>query len=234
MPYKSTGSSGGVPQYEEFTSSGTWTRPAGVNVVEYILVGPGGGGEGGDTSAHRMGGGGGQIQKGPLGVTGDLTITIGSGGAGGSSAVGSDGGNSILAGGAVTPITAHGGGGGDQTVANFGIGGGYRRTSSSDTLYPTAKTEASRMALGMHTQAGSMSAAWDFFPPSGGLDGQVGDIEVSTNYFVAGAGSYKGGGAQNTSGTGTAGTANGGGGGGGGNTTGGAGADGYCLITWLA
>ena len=108
--------SGTKQKIEEFTSNGTWTRPAGVDVVEVWLVGGGGGGQGGDTTANRPGGGGGQVVHRVLGVTGNITVTIGTGGTGGSSAAGSDGVDSTLTSGA--SLTAEGGGGGSQNTTD--------------------------------------------------------------------------------------------------------------------
>jgi len=52
---------GGVkPKSAAFTTSGTWTRPTGVESVEYLLVGSGGGGRNTTTSANVGGGGGGE------------------------------------------------------------------------------------------------------------------------------------------------------------------------------
>lgn len=93
--------------HQLFTTSGTWTVPAGVNLIWVDMVGGGGGGGGGHASATTGGGGGG----GPSGVwfrwypcvvvPGEtLSVTIGAGGAGGSVGVsGGSGGDTVLSGG---------------------------------------------------------------------------------------------------------------------------------------
>jgi hypothetical protein len=71
----------------QFTTVGstTWTAPAGVTSVEYLVVGGGGGSGGGYDTGGGGGGGGGMVRKGTLSVTpGDVyNITVGDGGAGG-------------------------------------------------------------------------------------------------------------------------------------------------------
>ncbi len=60
---------------EVFTSSGTWTQPAGVTKVLVWAVGGGGGG----TGTSR--GGGGEVVYGHVTVSGNISVTVGSGGA---------------------------------------------------------------------------------------------------------------------------------------------------------
>jgi len=106
---------------QTFTASGTWTCPAGVTEVEYLVI-AGGGGAGG-----RQGGGGGAggFRAGTgFSVTpgADYVITVGAGGAGGSAASlgspGTNGQNSIF-----STITSAGGGGGGHTNTS-GLSGG--------------------------------------------------------------------------------------------------------------
>lgn len=60
-----------------FTSSGTWTRPTGINIVYVKVVG--GGGNGSVSSTNPVaGGGGGGYSEGLIAVTGNVSVTIGS------------------------------------------------------------------------------------------------------------------------------------------------------------
>ena len=112
------------------TGSSSWTAPAYVTSVEYLLVGGGGGGGNGYDTAGGGGGGAGMVLEGNTEVVSGTTYTIqvGSGGAGGGATrrniPGQSGNSSEFNG-----ITALGGGGGggsrteDQTPGGYGVGG---------------------------------------------------------------------------------------------------------------
>ena len=130
---------GGWNNMEVFTSSGTWTQPAGVTQVFVKVVGGGGGGGAGSSTAGAGGGAGG-YSEGFVAVTGDVTVTIGGGGGGqrvnppGGS---SSGGTSSFAGG-TTPQGAGGAGasvlaagaGGAGSAGTLNIAGGYGQAPS--------------------------------------------------------------------------------------------------------
>lgn len=120
---------GGSANFQEFSSSGTWTKPSGATFVLVEAFGGGGGGGSGrlsstgDPAGGGAGGGGSGynyklFKASDLGST--VTITIGAGGAGGAAKStvgdgnnGSNGGNSTFG----SHLTAYGGG--------FGVGGRF-------------------------------------------------------------------------------------------------------------
>ena len=115
---------------DTFTSIGTtsWTAPAGVTSVEYLVVAGGGGG---GINRGGGGGGGGYLTGTHTVVPGNsYTVTVGDGGAGSSSDQGDDGDDSVF-----SSITATGGGGGGYSAGTpngraGGSGGGGGGISS--------------------------------------------------------------------------------------------------------
>jgi hypothetical protein len=113
------------PTIVTFTSSDTWTVPAGVTNVEVLVV-AGGGSGGAGYGGGGGGGGGGFVYNSDYSVTYNqqIIVTVGAGGTGAYNSMGDDGDNSVFG-----TITAYGGGGGgyhpvSDTGRNGGSGGG--------------------------------------------------------------------------------------------------------------
>lgn len=143
-----------------FTSSGTWTQPAGITKCYVKVIGPGGAGGGGSsTSTTGGGGGGGGYSEGIISVTGNVTVTIGStnsfagsttisatSGAAGSAPVGGNPG-----------IGGTGGTGSGGTI-NISGGPGQKGGSGGSTM----------MGSGGYSIAGSFSNSGNSFGGGGG------------------------------------------------------------------
>jgi len=205
------------PAITSFTTAETttWTAPAGVTEVEYLVVAGGGGGGNGYDNGGGGGGGGGMALSGTLSVTpgNSYTITVGDGGAGGvgdpgvgfrSNANGATGSNSVFA-----SITALGGGagGGSRT------GGSPGAAQVGSTTAPTGGNGNGGGNAG--DGGGGATGAGTENTSTGGTGGAGLTSAITGSSTVYSAG---GNGADNITSTGAAGannTGNGGGGGGG-------------------
>lgn len=210
---------------ETFTSSTTWTCPAGVTSVDAEVWGAGGGGGGdGSVNVGGSGGGGGAYSKEiNISVTpsSDYTVLIGNGGSAGTNsnqANGGAGGDSYFIN--TSTVLAKGGGGGKYyySTPSVGIGGqatdgvGSTKYSGGDGAAPASKS-------------------------GGGGGGAAGDASDGDNASgtTGGTGGTSGGG--NGGNAGQAGTIPGGGGGGASHWygySGGVGAGGKCILTYEA
>lgn len=111
---RSSGSSGQTRYRQRFTSSGTWSKPAGLDDNTMVTIQVWGGGGGGGSDSGGGGGGFAELQARIADIPSSVTVTVGAGGAatapGGTTSFG-------------TLISATGGGGGSNDTG--GGGGGF-------------------------------------------------------------------------------------------------------------
>lgn len=208
--------------YQEFTSSGTWTKPAGVNFVYVEAIGGGGSGARNNASSQTGGGGGGLfvsrlLRASDVGAT--ETVTVGAGGLarGTPNQDGLAGGDSTFG----AHVTAYGGGPGTTNTATSGLAGNLFGITS-----PTA-AEASNYFAGQGSTSDTVVGGSTVFGGAGG--GAWDSVAVAGSN---GGTSLYGGNGGNGGSTGTAGAVPGGGGGAGNNTSGAGGAGRVRVWTW--
>ena len=175
-----------APQVVTFTSSGTWTKDAGLKYVVVEVQAAGGGGCGadnGDTPGIGNGGAGGGYGKKIIlasALSATETVTIGAGGGGtvsnSSPTAGTSGGDSSF--GAL--VTATGGAGGATNRDTFSAGG---TASLGDVNIPGS--------AGYVGFVGLVTLGGDSFLGKGGL-GKTNTQIVARGYGAGGAGGYEG------------------------------------------
>jgi hypothetical protein len=223
--FGSSGTGKGQTQSQTFSSSGSFTVPAGVTMVQVECWGGGGSGgslDGGNTQGGRGGGGGGAYSKSVLTlVSGNsYTVTAGAGSSGTS-----PGGDSWF--GSITTILAKGG---NSNLGNAtGAAGGSASGGVGDI-----KNSGGNGANGSGTSYGGGGGS------SAGI-ADNGNSATNQSGATAPAGGGNGGdGRSSTSGDGLPGSIPGGGGGGalkasnGGPQSGGNGANGQVIVSWSA
>lgn len=236
---------------QQFTASGTWTKPAGFSPSSRVLMQAWGGGGGGfkGTNFGSGGGGGGYHERwltlSAMGAT--ETITIGAGGTGGTSATA--GGNTtvgslLTAYGGAAGTAGQGGGGGGQLSAgsNLTVGTTYNSPPGNPRIlnYWDPSTSLPYWQGGGSTTNNTVDYCSAFMHGGGGgASTLAGGTSVwggggggGYNAGAAGSSSFGGaGGAGSSAGTAGSGTQPGGGGGGTSTGTAGGGAAGQVIIT---
>lgn len=216
---------------DTYTSSNTWTCPAGVTSVDVEVIGGGGGAGSSSTLNGGAGGGGGAYsRKNNISVTpsSNYTVTVGSGGAGGDGDDGADGGDSWFS--STGTVLAKGGAGGDWT-SDLGGAGGAAGSGVGDTKYSGGdggdNTTTARYGASGGGGAGTTEDGGD------GINGTTSNSSGGAGGFELGGD----GGEGNSDTTGGNGSTYGGGGGGaryGSGRVGGNGAGGYVRIIYEA
>jgi hypothetical protein len=188
-------SSNATIDFQRFNSSGTWTKPLGLNANSPVLIRgwPGGGSGRLGSGGGGGGGGGGYTERwcvlSDMGVT--ETVTIGAGGPArvGSSANGASGGSSTL--GSLFSATGVGGGGGP----GGGFGGGP--IAGLDIL-----SAATPVVHGQGSPGGSGSATGGIWHGGGGgADSGASGINGANSIYGGGGGAGASSGAAGTAGT---------------------------------
>lgn len=216
----------GSPQGQQvFTSSGTFTVPAGVTQVSAVVVGGGGGGAGsdGDRDEGNTGGGGGGLAYGTFTVTPgeSLTVTVGAAGAaGGAGDDGGAGGSTTIARGVTTLLNGGGGQGGLErsTAARAGGASGGTERDGGGTGGSSGSATDDNSGSG-----GGGAAGYSGNGGAGGSNGGSGSAGAGgggAGGNSATTGTADGGGGVGILGEGSNGAASGGGGSGGANNSG--------------
>jgi hypothetical protein len=191
---------GGGANLQEFSSSGTWTKPSGATFVLVEAFGGGGGGGSGrlpptNDPAGGGAGGGGSGYNYKLFKASDLastvTITIGAGGAGGAAKAtegngnnGSNGGNSTFG----SHLTAYGGGlgVGGKYVTNGNVNGG---AGGGTTGAASGTTAGAPLITATYSGGGTITVSNQAFGggPTGGASGFGGGGGGTAKSFSSGS-----------------------------------------------
>lgn len=192
----------------KFTSgSNTWTRPAGISSVRYLVVAGGGAGGAAGGNDGSGGGGAGGVLAGTFNSTASsYSISVGAGGASSSSNASNhnpasyNGANSNISGTGLTTITAIGGGSGSsesgvtRTAQNGGSGGGaggHSGTKGTGTA-GQGNDGGSATAPGDGGGGGAGAPGGNGNSSNGGTAARAGGIGVTND--ITGVSTYYGGG----------------------------------------